>query len=75
LAKKWPEMVVKWPFIQFCKKKLEVKKNVFYVVAFDPIKIFLSWALQNDCQNLSFVKPINVVGKKMARNDHKMANS
>ena len=47
----------------------------FYVVAFDLIKIFLSWALQNDHQNISFVKAINVVGEKIARNGRKMANS
>ena len=43
-------------------------------VDFDPIKIFISWAIQNDLQNLSFVQAINVVGKKMARNGCKMAN-
>ena len=30
--------------------------------------IFIDWAHQNDCQNLSFVKAVNVVVKKMARN-------
>ena len=49
------------------------QKNVIFVVSFDPIKIWISWALQNDRQNLSFVKA--VVGKKMARNGLKMANS
>ena len=61
-------------FLQNCKK-LEAKKDVFYVVGFDPIEILISWALQNDSQNLSFVKAINDVGKKMARNTSKMANS
>ena len=64
MAKKWPEMIVKRPFmnhkfsvffLQNCKK-LEAK-NVFYVIAFDPINILKNWALQNDRQNLSFVKP------------------
>ena len=32
----------------------------------------MSWASQNDSQIPSFVKNINVVGKKMARNSHKM---
>ena len=32
----------------------------------------MSWASQNDNQIPSFVKTINVVGKKMARNSHKM---
>ena len=43
-----------------------------YVLAFDPIKIKTLYASQNDCQNLSFVKDINVVGKKMTRNGQKM---
>ena len=37
---------------------------MIYVITFDPIKIFIDWAHQNDCQNLSFVKAINVVVKK-----------
>ena len=37
---------------------------MIYVVAFDPIKILTCWALQNDGQNLSFVKTINSVVKK-----------
>jgi hypothetical protein len=48
---------------------------VIYAVAFDPIKISTCWALQNDRQNLSFVKATNVVGEKKARNTCKMANS
>ena len=44
---------------------------VFYVVAFDPIKIQTSQAPQNVSLNPSFVKDINVVG----RNGRKMANS
>ena len=47
-------------FLQNCKK-LEAKKKVFYVIAFDLIQILKSWASQND---LSFVKAINLVGKK-----------
>ena len=50
-------------FLQNCKK-LEAKKKVFYVIAFDLIQILKSWASQNDHQILSFVKAINVVGKK-----------
>jgi hypothetical protein len=50
-------------------------KKVFYVIAFDLIKILKSWASQNDCQILSFVKVFNVVGKKMTRNSLKMPNS
>ena len=37
---------------------------MIYVVAFDPIKVLTFWALQNDRQYLSFVKAINLVGKK-----------
>ena len=39
---------------------------MIYVVVFDPIKILEGWAHQNDRQIHSFVKAINVVGKKMA---------
>ena len=48
---------------------------VIYVVAFAPNKILTCWAHQNDSQNLSFVKAINEVGKNMARNAWKVANS
>ena len=37
-------------------KKLEMTKIVFYVVAFDPIKMLTLKAPQNDCLNPSFVK-------------------
>ena len=40
---------------------------MIYVVDFDPIKILTCWALQNDHQNLSFVKDEDTYGKKMAR--------
>jgi len=50
-------------------------KNVIYVVVFDPIKVLVGWAHQNDRQNLSFVKAINLVGRKMTRYTSKMANS
>ena len=52
-----------------------MKKIVIYVVVFDPIKILVGWAHQNDRQNLSFLKVIIVVGRKMTRNTRKMANS
>ena len=51
-----------------------MKKIVFYVVFFDPIKILIGWAHQNDRQNLIFMKAINVVGRKMTRNTPKTAN-
>ena len=51
--------------------------TVFFnqTLPFDPIKISTCWALQNDRQNLSFVKDTNGVGEKMARNTCKMAIS
>ena len=49
-----------------------MKKIVIYVVVFDPIKILVGWAHQNDHQNLSFVKAINVIGTK---NDQKPIGS
>ena len=41
-----------------------MKKNVIYVVVFDPIKILVGWAHQNDRLNLSFLKDFFVVAKK-----------
>ena len=43
LAKKWPEMVIKWPFMNnkfsvFFFQNHEMKKIVFYAVTFDPIR-------------------------------------
>ena len=52
-----------------------MKKIVFYVVFFDPIKILIGLAHQNDRQNLIFMKAINVVGRKMTRNTRKTVNS
>ena len=65
-------MVLKWPFMRHKfsafvlqnGKNTEMKPFVFFVIAFDPIKILTCWALQNDRQNLSFVKATNVVGEK-----------
>ena len=50
-------------------------KIVIYVIDFDPIKIFIDWAHQNDHQILNFVGAINVVGEKMTGNGSKMSNS
>ena len=50
-------------------------KIVIYVIAFDPINIFIDWAHQNDLQILSFVEVINVVGEKMTGNGHEIPNS
>ena len=62
-------------FSEFFLPKLEKKlqpKNVFYVVAFNIIRIQAHLAPQNEHQNLSFMKDIHVVGKKMTRNDHEI---
>ena len=59
-------------FLQICKK-LEAKRKVFHVITFHLIKIQISWKCQNDHQILSFIKAMNVVGKKMARKRHEMA--
>ena len=79
VVKKWPKIIIKWPFmtnkfsIFFLTKlqKTASKRNVIYIIALDLIKIWIIWALQNDCQNLGFVKNINVLGKKMIRNTYK----
>ena len=56
--------------------KTGIKKiKVFYVIAFDLIWIYISWASQNDRQFLNFVKATNVVGKKMSRDSSKMPTS
>ena len=54
---------------------MEIEKFVFYVVAFDSIKIQTPLASQNDRHNLSFVKDICVAEKKLTRNGGKMANT
>ena len=73
---KWPFMSHKFPFFSYkIAKNWKRNKNVFYVIAFDLVKILRSWASQNDCQILSFMKAINIVGKKMTRNSRKMVNS
>ena len=47
--------------------------NQYFVVAFDPIKISTHYAPQIDHWNLSFVKDIYVVAKKMTTNGPKRA--
>ena len=57
--------------------KLKIKgneKKCDICVVFNPIKILIGWAHQNDRQNLSFLKAINVVGNKLAGITCKMAN-
>jgi len=45
--------------------------NQYFVVDFDPIKISTHYAPQNDRWNLSFVKDIYVVTKKITTNGPK----
>ena len=83
VAKEWPKVVIKCPFMSckfpfFFLTYLNIKENNQNrdsCCSFDSIKILSCWALQNDSHNLSFVKAINVVGKKMARNTFKKPNS
>ena len=61
----WPFMSHKFPFFSYkIAKNWKQNKNVFYVIAFDLIKILRSWASQNDRQILSFMQAFNIVGKK-----------
>ena len=63
-------------FSEFFLPKLKIngnKKMFFYVIAIDLIRIQTHLAPQNEHQFLSFVKYIYVVGKKMTRNDCKIA--
>ena len=48
---------------------------LIYVLVFDPIKIQTSQALQNNRQNLSFLKDINVVGKKIKAYSKRIYNN
>ena len=48
-----------------------MKPFVFFVIAFDPIKILACWTTQNESLNLSFVKDINLDGEKMTMNSRK----
>ena len=67
-------------FLQFCK---ECRHLLFFFVflsllgfcvkKFVPIKIKTHTAAQNDHLNLSFVKDVHIVGKKMARSGCKTA--
>ena len=75
-------MVEKWAFFKhkfsgfFSKiEKHTCKKNCHLCHRFYPIGIYMRLALQNDCQNLNFVKDICVVGKKKARNCFKWPNA
>ena len=63
------KLALKWCIFRHEKKCF----NWYYVVAFDPIKIWTLKAPQSDGLNLSFVKDFNVVARKMARYGHTTA--
>ena len=49
-------------------KKTELGNFVFHIVAFDSIEFQICLDPQNDKQNISFVKDVHVVDKKMTKN-------
>ena len=61
------------PKIIYFQARKNTHCNQYFVVAFDPIKICTHYAPQNDSCNLSFVKDIYVVAKKMTTNSPKRA--
>ena len=61
-------------FFTYKMEKNRNQKKVFYLIVFDTMKISTCLAPQNVHQNFTFVKVINVVCGKMARNCLKMAN-
>ena len=73
MVKQWPFLKLKFSLFFLSKwKNTFVKKSLIYVIDFDPIRIYTCLALQNDRQNLNFVKDICVVSKTMAINSCKM---
>ena len=76
-------MVVKQPFVScdflvFFLTKLKKTGNdkiVFYIIVVDQMGVQIIWAHQNDHQNIIFMRDINEVAKKMARNGLKIAKS
>ena len=75
VGKKWPDMVVKRPFISFyflrvsqaCARPLFTSEAIIS----EPIKMQTRSAPQNDRRKLTFVKDNHTVGKKKARDGHK----
>ena len=57
-------------FCDFCVFCV-VTRFLIFVITFEPIEVQTCSAPQNDRLNFSFVKDIEVVGKKMARNGRK----
>ena len=62
------------PKMMYFQARKNTDFNQYFVVAFDPIKISTHYAPQNDRWNLSFVKDIYVVAKKMTTNGPKRAS-
>ena len=63
-------------FSAFFLPKLRTQFSFFfviYVINLEPIEVQTHSAAQNDRLNLSFVKDIHVVAKKITRNGRKMA--
>ena len=61
--------------IEWCIKfatGVEMEIFAVCVITFEPIKIQTCSSPQNDSLNLSFVKDIKVIGKKLSRYGHKM---
>ena len=66
LLKKWPEIVIKWPFmthkfsgffLQNCKiKKLEAKTNVIYVIVFIQLRFKLFWHFKMTVRSMGISK-------------------
>ena len=54
------------------QKNPETETFLFCIITFEPIKIQTHSAPQNDHLNISFVKDVYVVGKKMTKNGRKM---
>ena len=54
-------------------KNSEMEIFAFYAISFEPIRIQIHYACQNDRLNLSFVKDKCTDSKKVARNGCKMA--
>ena len=67
-------LFLKLKFSVFFLPKLKNTVFVIHLVAFDPIKIQICLAPQNDLQRLNFVKDRYVVGEQMTKNGRKKSN-
>ena len=55
------------------QKNLDMETFAFCIISFEPIRIQIHYAPQNDRLNLNFVKDKHTDGKKVGRNGRKMA--